>query len=100
MQSYTTLFSISTCAVNLSLDACKKIKVVVNASRARELRALEVDSRVPNAVTLSPLLVPFSARKGTCASLAAGAAIFAEVVVAIWSWVSYDHERNNETRET
>lgn len=72
---------------------------MVNAGGARELRALEVNSRIPNAVALSPLLVPFSAGEGTCACLAAGAAIFAEVVVAIWRWVSYDHERNNETRE-
>lgn len=71
---------------------------MVNAGGARKLRALEVDSRVPNAVALSPLLVPFSAGKRTCACLAAGTAIFAEVVVAIWSWVSYDQERNNETR--
>lgn len=99
MQSYTPLFSISARAVNLSLDACKEIEVVVNAGRARKLRALEVDSRVPNTVALSPLLVPFSAGKGTCACLAAGAAVFAEIVVAIWSWVSYDHERNNETRK-
>lgn len=98
MQSETPLFSISARAVNLSLDACKEIEVVVNAGRARKLRALEVDSRVPNAVALSPLLVPFSAGKRTCACLAAGTAIFAEVVVAIWSWVSYDQERNNETR--
>ena len=100
MQSYTPLLSISTRAVNLSLDACKEIEVVVNAGGARKLRALEVDSRVPNAAALSPLLVPFSAGKGTCACLAAGAAIFAEVVVAIWSWVvSYDHENNDETGE-
>lgn len=92
MQSYTPLLSISTRAVNLSLDTCKEIEVVVNAGGARKLRALEVDSRVPNAAALSPLLVPFSAGKRTCACLAAGASIFAEVVVAIWSWVSYDHE--------
>lgn len=100
MQSYTPLFSISARAVNPSLDACKEIEVVVNAGRARELRALEVNSRIPNTVALSPLLVPFSAVEGTCACLAAGTAIFAEVVVAIWSWVSYYDERNNETRET
>lgn len=83
MQSYTSLFSISVRAVNLSLDACKEIEVVVNAGGARKLRALEVYSRVPNAVALSPLLVPFSAGEGTGACLAAGTAIFAEVVVAI-----------------
>lgn len=99
MQSYTSLFSISVRAVNLSLDACKEIEVVVNAGGARKLRALEVDSRVPNTVALSPLLVSFSAGEGTGACLAAGAAIFAEVVVAIRSWVSYDHGKNNETRE-
>lgn len=85
MQCYTPLFCISARAVNLSLDACKEIEVVVNAGGARELRALEVNSRIPNAVALSPLLVPFSAGERTCACLAAGAAIFAEVVVAIWS---------------
>lgn len=99
MQSYTSLLSISARAVNLSLDARKKIKVVINAGGARKLRALEVDSRVPNAAALSPLLVPFSAGKGTCARLAAGAAIFAEVVMAVWGRVSYDHERKDETEE-
>lgn len=56
---------------------------MINAGGTRKLRAFEVDSRVPNAAALSPLLVPFSARKGTCARLAAGAAISAEVVMAV-----------------
>lgn len=83
MQSYTPLPSISARTINLTLDACKEIEVVINASGARKLRALEVDSRVPNAAALSPLLMPFSAGEGTCSRLAPGAAIFAEVVMAV-----------------
>lgn len=56
---------------------------MINAGGTRKLRAFEVDSRVPNTAALSPLLVPFSTRKGTCARLAAGAAISAEVVMAV-----------------
>lgn len=56
---------------------------MINASGARKLRALEVDSRVPNAAALSPLLVPFNAGERTCARLAPGAAIFAEVFMAV-----------------
>lgn len=56
---------------------------MIDASGARKLRALEVDSRVPNAAALSPLLMPFSAGEGTCSRLAPGAAIFAEVVMAV-----------------
>lgn len=73
---------------------------MINAGGARKLRALEVDSRVPNAAALSPLLMPFSAGEGTCARLAAGAAIFVEVVMAVWGRVSSDLEWKDEAEES
>lgn len=65
---------------------------MINTSWARKLRAFEVDSRVPNAAALGPLLVTFNAGKGTCARLAARAAISASVVMAVSGLVSPDHE--------